>query len=103
MPRELGFLEWLFGEDNERPRLPMFLVWRASSGHLAYDAWSYRKLSVVTNNEAGNIVLECEEGRIAIYVENAEFAKACGCDLDIKNAQGYIYYKTTHEPVASVA
>ena len=84
-----------------RPKITFFGC--ASSGHLAYNAWSSRKLPVLTNNQAGNIVLECGESRIDIYVENAEFAKACGCDLDIKNNQGYVYYHATVEPVKSTA
>lgn len=81
--------------DIVKPKLTFFGC--ASSGHLAYEQWSNRDLPVVTNNQAGNIVLECGKGSIDIYVENARFATACGCDTSIKNSQGYAYYDTVAE------
>lgn len=93
--RDFGFLDVL------RPKITLFGC--ASSGHLAYNAWSYRKLPVLTNNQAGNIVLECGKGRIDIYVENADFAKACKCDSSLTNSQGYAYYRTLTETVKSSA
>lgn len=77
--------------DVVKPKITFFGC--ASSGHLAYDAWSSRDLPVITNNQAGNIVLHCkDEGGIDIYVENASFAKAAECNVEIKNSQGYVYY-----------
>jgi competence protein ComEC len=75
-----------------KPKITFFGC--AESGNLAYNAWSTRNLPVVTNNQAGNIVLACENERIDIYVENEAFAKDRGCDVAIKNAQGYTYYWT---------
>jgi competence protein ComEC len=81
--------------DVVKPKITFFGC--ASSGHLAYQAWSNRGLRVITNNQAGNIVLGCQDRKIDIYVQNTAFAEACGSDLDVKNSQGYIYYESISE------
>jgi beta-lactamase superfamily II metal-dependent hydrolase len=81
--------------DVVKPKVTCFGC--ASSGHLAYNAWSSRELSVITNNQAGNIVLDCAGGEIRIYVENTKFARASGCDCDIKNGKGYVCYGSIAE------
>jgi beta-lactamase superfamily II metal-dependent hydrolase len=81
--------------DVVKPKMTFFGC--ASSGHLAYQAWNSRKLPVVTNNQAGNIVLECEGDEIHVFVQNEKFAKASGRDMRIKNAQGYIHYSSIKE------
>lgn len=78
--------------DVVRPKITFFGC--ASSGDLAYQAWSSRKLRVITNNQAGNIVINCADKVIQFYVQNAAYAKANGCDLEITNSQGYTYYDT---------
>ncbi len=83
--------------DVVKPKLTFFGC--ASSGHLAYQAWSSRNLPVVTNNQAGNIVLDCAKGSMDVYVENASFAEACECDPDIKNDEGYLFYDSISEIV----
>jgi len=75
--------------DKIKPKMTFFGC--ASSGHLAYDEWSRRKLPVITNNQAGNIVLNCANNQIDIYVENATFAESRKCDLSIVNNLGYTY------------
>jgi competence protein ComEC len=75
--------------DKIKPKITFFGC--ASSGHLAYDEWSRRKLPVITNNQAGNIVLECANNQIDIYVENAKYAESRECDLSIVNNLGYTY------------
>jgi beta-lactamase superfamily II metal-dependent hydrolase len=78
--------------DTIKPKITFFGC--ASSGHQAYDEWSNRKLRVITNNQAGNIVLECQDGEIDIYVENERFAEAGHRSLDDVNEQGYTWYDT---------
>jgi hypothetical protein len=75
--------------DTVKPKLTLFGC--ASSGHLAYEEWSSRGLPVITNNQAGNIVLDIGSGQIHVYVENEKFAKSQGVDCTIRNAQGYVY------------
>ena len=81
--------------DVIKPKITFFGC--AASGHLAYEQWSNRGLDVVTNNQAGNIVLECAAGRIDVYIENRRFAEACGCDRSVKNTQSYFFYDTITE------
>jgi len=47
----------------------------ANSEHLAYDAWNTRNLLHITNNQAGNIVLNATNEGVEIYVENQSFAE----------------------------
>jgi hypothetical protein len=56
------------------PRLTLF--GNANSQHLAYGAWASRGLEVITNNQAGYMVLDIDDGGIRIYVRNKSFAKA---------------------------
>ena len=57
-----------------RPKLTLFGC--APCQHLGYSAWSNRGLQVVTSNQAGNIVLDVNNGSIDVYVENGRFANA---------------------------
>jgi competence protein ComEC len=81
--------------DTVRPKITFFGC--ASSGHLAYDEWRNRELRVITNNQAGNIVLECQNQEIDIYIENENFADSTDRDLDDVNGQGYVYYDTIEQ------
>jgi competence protein ComEC len=65
--RDFDFLDVL------KPRMTLFGI--ADSKHLAYDAWNNRKLEHITNNQAGNIILQIEENSIHIHVENESYAK----------------------------
>jgi len=58
----------------------------APSEHLAYQAYRSRDLPILTSNQTGDMVLECADDTIKIYVENIH----CD-DIDIhqKNSQGY--------------
>lgn len=82
--------------DVVKPKMTFFGC--ADSGHLAYNEWRKRGLPVVTNNQAGNIVLECLDGQIDIYVENSKFAESSDCDLSIMNDLDYTFYKTIPRP-----
>lgn len=48
----------------------------ANSQHLAYDAWNYRKLSFITNNQANCIITDINGALINIYVTNENFARS---------------------------
>jgi competence protein ComEC len=65
--RDYDFLDIL------KPKMTLFGI--ANSKHLAYNAWNNRNLEHITNNQAGNIVLEVLSDRIHIHVENESFAK----------------------------
>ena len=59
------------------PKLTLF--GNAPSKHLAYDAWNSRELPVITNNQAGSIIIDFEikfEGTKGhVYVTNESFAR----------------------------
>ncbi len=65
--RDYGFLDVL------KPGLTLFGC--APSEHLAYSAWSYRELPYITQNQAGNIILEGTDQGIEVFVENITFAR----------------------------
>ncbi len=83
--RSFRFLEVI------RPKFTLFGC--APAEHLAYSAWNSRKLDFVTSNQAGNIVLETTDDALDVYVENEGFAEARGCDLRIRNQQGYVWLR----------
>jgi len=85
--------------DTVQPALTLFGC--ASSGHLAYDEWSSRGLPVITNNQAGNVVMEITSGKIDIYVENEKFAESAELDCTIKNKEEYIYFGSCQEAAKS--
>ena len=64
------------------PRLTLFAC--ASSEELPYNAWSYRGLPIVTNNQAGNITLEITPESIDVYVENERYATKIRGDASVK-------------------
>ena len=66
----------------------------APSKYLAYDAWRNRRLKYYTQNQCGNVVIECKENGLEMYIENEAFALAAGQDLRWKNTQGYYYLGT---------
>ena len=75
--------------DVLRPKLTLFGC--APSKYLAYNAWNYRGLAHITNNQAGCVVAECFNGGMDIYVENENFAAAAGGDTTRTNSQGFYY------------
>ena len=74
--------------DYVNPKLTLFGC--ASSDHLAYDAWNYRKLPHITNNQCGCIVAEGHNA-MNIYVENRIFAEKASGNTSLTNAQGFYY------------
>ena len=77
--------------DYVNPKLTFFGC--APSENLAYDAWNYRKLAHVTNNQCGCIVAKGKDA-MHIYVENDKFAAANGGDVSDTNRQGFYYLRT---------
>jgi len=47
----------------------------ARSEHLAYEAWNSRNLAHITNNQAGNILLNATNAGIEVYIENVNYAQ----------------------------
>jgi len=82
--------------DVLKPRLTLF--GNAPSEHLAYSAWSTRNLPYITNNQAGNIILEATDSGIDVYVENVSFAtQQCGLNLKTNNL-GCYYIRSVPKP-----
>lgn len=48
----------------------------ARSEHLAYGAWNYRKLPLVTNNQANCMVVDASANPMDLYVTNETFARS---------------------------
>jgi beta-lactamase superfamily II metal-dependent hydrolase len=65
--RDYTFLDVL------RPKLTLF--GNAPSEHLAYEQWNRRNLPFITNNQAGNILLDIQGPCIDVCVEHKPFAK----------------------------
>lgn len=92
--------EWNF-LDVTKPRVTLF--GNANSEHLAYDAWNRRNLFKITNNQAGNVVIDIVDGAMHVYVENDSYAKSLDMDLSIRNTQGYAYIGALNPRQAGLA
>ncbi len=64
--RDYSFLDTL------KPKLSFF--GNAESKNLAYDAWNYRGLPYITNNQAGCMVVDANKPNMPVYVTNQKFA-----------------------------
>jgi len=73
--------------DLLKPRLTLFGV--ARSEHLAYAAWNQRNLDKITNNQAGNVVLDVVGNQLHVYVENDAYAESINPSDSTRNSQGY--------------
>ncbi len=56
-----------------RPKLTLF--GNAPSEHLAYNAWNSRNLPIITNNQAGSVVVDTNGQEMQVYVTNEKFAQ----------------------------
>ena len=81
--RSFDFLDVL------KPKLTLFGC--ANSKHLAYDDWNNRSLAHITNNQAGNILLNGINEGIEVYVENFNYAQNCRCFDNTKTLYGCFY------------
>lgn len=59
--------------DVVKPKMTFF--GNANSEHLAYDAWNYRKLPFITNNQANCMIVDFGKEKLPIYVTNKSFAE----------------------------
>jgi len=73
--------------DVLKPRLTLFGV--AKSDHLAYGAWTSRGLDKITNNQAGNVVLDIVGDQMHVYVENDAYAESRNAGDNTRNLLGY--------------
>ncbi|MDE2434583.1 MAG: hypothetical protein KGN37_17275, partial [Burkholderiales bacterium] len=73
--------------DVLKPRLTLFGV--ASSDHLAYNAWNSRSLDKITNNQAGNVVVDVIDRQMHVFVENDAYAESRNAGDSTRNSQGY--------------
>ncbi|MHB1423451.1 MAG: hypothetical protein ACYC3I_09715 [Gemmataceae bacterium] len=55
-----------------KPKLTLY--GNASSDSLAYKPWDNRNLLLLTNNQAGYIILDITEDRIEVWVKNEKYA-----------------------------
>jgi beta-lactamase superfamily II metal-dependent hydrolase len=56
-----------------KPKLTLY--GNAASDHHAYDGWSKRDLLILTNNQAGYIILDIHSDRIAVFAKNETYAR----------------------------
>lgn len=75
--------------DTLRPKLTLFGC--APSKDLAYDAWNTRKLWHITNNQAGNVILDAVSSGIDVYVENWQFGKTFKTFAAARTLRGCFY------------
>jgi competence protein ComEC len=62
------------------PALSLF--GNANSEHLAYGPWGYRGLPVITNNQAGCVVVDTNVSPMAVYVTKLAFAQSWAQQLN---------------------
>lgn len=60
--------------DIVKPKLSLF--GRAPSEHLAYGAWRSRGLPYITNNQAGNVIVDAGSVPMRVFVTKATFARS---------------------------
>ena len=77
--------------DIMKPKLTLFGC--APSEHLAYSAWTNRKLVYVTQNQCGNMVFQTRDGNLDVYIQNEKFAKEV-CQATFQIDVGYFYICT---------
>lgn len=85
--------------DTLKPGLTLFGC--ADSQHLAYEQYTCRGLLKITNNQAGNVVMEVRTGGIDIYVENLRFAQTFSTHDPLKRCCGSYFIGTVLTPKAS--
>ena len=75
--------------DTLKPRITLF--GNASSEHLAYSCYTYG--TRITNNQAGYIVIKCNENDLSLYVKNHQFMS----DFRTKRGWSVSPYNSTYE------
>jgi competence protein ComEC len=59
--------------DVVKPKMTFFGNARAE--HLAYSAWSYRKLPYITNNQANCMIVDAGDSSMPLFITNETFAR----------------------------
>lgn len=78
--------------DVTRPKLT--LIGCAPSKYIDYDQWRRRGLAYITANQAGNVVLDCGQAGIDVYIENERYVRACGLPANHKDQWGNTFYRS---------
>jgi competence protein ComEC len=85
--------------DTLNPVLTLFGC--ADSDHLAYEAYTRRGLMKITNNQAGNVVMEPHANGIDIFIENKKFAETFNAHDAARISCGSYFIGTVPKPTAS--
>jgi len=85
--------------DTLKPGLTLFGC--ADSAHLAYEQYTQRGLTKITNNQAGNVVMEPHANGIDIFVENKKFAETFNAHDATRTCCGSYYIGTVAKPADS--
>jgi beta-lactamase superfamily II metal-dependent hydrolase len=92
--------DWEF-LDVVNPSLTLF--GNAPSEHMAYAAWNNRGLPFITNNQAGNIILNVGVSPAEVYVTGAGFAKQLNPNTTYSSAYRAYYAGTVRIRKAAAA
>lgn len=85
--------------DTLKPKLTLFGY--ADSEHLGYEAYTQRDLLKITNNQAGNVVMETQTNGIDVFVENKKFAETfTTCDVN-RTCCGSYFIGTLSKPATT--
>ncbi len=85
--------------DTLKPGLTLFGY--AESEHLGYEAYNNRGLLKITNNQAGNVVLEARSEGIDVFVENRKFAETFNAFDASRTCCGSYFIGTISKPSKS--
>ncbi|WP_199774186.1 ComEC/Rec2 family competence protein, partial [Salinibacter altiplanensis] len=75
--------------DTVNPKLTLF--GNAFSEHLAYDAWWNKDLQIVTNNQAGCMIVYGNSSPMRLFVTNEEYARTVNSDTFFSDEFGGWY------------
>jgi len=81
--RDFEFLNWM------RPKLTFF--GNAPSEHLAYGPWNSRELPIITNNQAGSLIVDTNGTSMHVYATNGAFARSRNSGAQWSAAHGGWY------------
>lgn len=77
--------------DTVNPALTLF--GNADSDHMSYGAFSSRSLPIITNNQAGCILIDAELNPMSVYVTNEAYAKKVNAHTFASSSHpGYFYW-----------
>jgi competence protein ComEC len=76
--------------DVVNPALTLF--GNADSEYLAYSAYSNRSLPIITNNQAGCVLVDAEENPMQVYVMNEDYAKKANAHTFASSLYAGYYY-----------